>query len=201
MSQVELNSLLIRHLADLEDAIQRVYELQDIISKKIDNISKNWAENASWLGGFNWQKDTIWVAPREWARNVEEEDFDAWFEIDFKGGIDRDHSWLTTLCRIKSSEYGFHFRIKALNRKIWASLIQDCAGDFVAIGFVLDDKRSLFLPLHIEAEVLAEAIANGDVEPALEPLKIALGKLQIARPLFDGFLEKLKTEKQAVQSP
>ena len=193
MSSTDIDRLIILHLADLEDAMRRIGDLQAKIATVMDDIMRECADAAGWSGTFDWNRTGIKSFPKDWIVNEEKNDQDAFFELSTLNNFDEDEYWLTSLCRSVKSEYGFRFNqnIVAPKRK-WHAFIRSYSEEITKSGFILDEIPSLFLPVHVDGTKLAEAVADGDIKSALEPLREAYNRLIVARPLFDALMEKAK---------
>lgn len=199
MASEDLDSLIIRNIADLDDATRRLYVLNEKIAGEIDNIIKILSTEWGWRGQFEWTwKGELWTAPSEWAADAEAEDFDAWFSWDNRHGAtgpngEEDTNWVTSLCNAGYGELGFRFDQDVLaGKKALKDFWRKHVDEVKKFGFILDDKPSLFLPVHIDREALAAAVADGNIKAGLEPLRTAFETLVRARPAFEKIIVALK---------
>ncbi|WP_454917079.1 hypothetical protein [Xanthobacter sediminis] len=209
MSSLELDKLIILHLEDLEDAYRRhnvlgekiAKKIDELMEKKIDELMENCAPEIGWHGKFDFNDSgSLWIAPTQWVRNAENDDALAWFSLEVRHrgngpSGEQNAFWLSNLCGVGYGEYGLRFHQDILSpKKKWNSFLKENASELTNSGFELDDKPSIFLPIHIDASALAYAVGESDIETGLMPFQEAFEKIIKARPLFDAFIEKLNAQ-------
>lgn len=136
------------------------------------------------------------VAP-EWkmARGVGTGDM--WLEVSEISADEEgiEHTWLAAatqtvpslLCVALVFRRGLQANAQALIRddKVVAPLWEK--------GFARDeDEASLFLPIHVPAEKLAQGFEKNDLAPAVSPFSKAMAQALAAKPALDTLLEQVR---------
>ncbi len=191
-----------------EAAILFEHEIQPAVLGAIDECVEVFAKAEQWPGNFELAGDECdcRLAPEQWNQREDDTDFDprAWFAVDCVD--DKDDHWTALLCKQGSAggEAGFMFAVdsgvygtKASCSKYLSSLNDETLEQLRKIDFKLVDygkgKKTFFLPIVLNADSLAETWGNSgefsEANPCFEPVKVALEKLKMAWPIFDGILK------------
>lgn len=209
MSSVEMDALIIRHLADIDAATKRLYyNIQEQVGKAIDDVTESWTKQNEWEGLFNWDQEHLIVYPRQWTYAEPGSDKNhrlAWFELDAGQGDDLvnddrlDYFWLTRLCRAGRGELALWWKYEkgkfALTRPKWKQFVRPYIEKVLATGFTYDESRGLFfLPVRVELQSLAQAIETEAIEDALQSIDLALNACLAAKPIFDEILSTAKAQ-------
>jgi hypothetical protein len=208
MSTEKLDSLIVRNLSDLDAAAMRLqYDIQARIGKEIDVMAESWAEEHSWEGKFNFDKDELRIAPREWKLPDAKSDdpWLGWFSLQPSLGDDwdsedskefLDYFWLTRLCGAGRGMIGFrwHYGVGVGAPKLkWKKFAQAHVQRIGKAGFTYEESGLFFKPVRVETEKVAAAVGEEiAVEVALAPVREALGQLLVAKPEFDAMLKSAK---------
>ncbi|AKI02675.1 hypothetical protein IMCC20628_03995 [Hoeflea sp. IMCC20628] len=197
-STEQLDKMLIEHLADLDDGARRLDILQDKIAEAIDDLVKEWTTAKGWKTGDETWKDD-WgatVALPRWY--TEEENWLAWFALDFASGDDgesgeeKDYFWLTRLCGEGRGKMGFRFVQTEFGRAPWKKFLKEIADRFADTQFILDDVPSFFLPLKVDKDLLAKGAAEEDFTEALQPITEALDYICKVSPRFEQIRREMQ---------
>lgn len=208
----EIDGLIIRHLADIEAAGRRAYDLDTEVFKVLGKTAEKWAIKAAWQGNYDIDGDGFWLNPPKWKLSAEtEEDKEDWLAyFDFNVGADDDlgvdstmtHDFfkLTRLCQARNGKFGFRWISDryAEGRKIaWRNFIRTSAEGVVRdTGFEVEKNGTFFLSVTLDSDNLAKAIEQDAIEDALTPFALALDNLARAEPTFTRLLETAKTQFQ-----
>jgi hypothetical protein len=196
MGPREMDALIIRHLADIEEAGKRAYLLDDEILKILGKAAENWTKS-DWEGKYDIE-DEFSLCPLKWKRSEEDkEDWLAYFQFDVGAdddlNDDADFFKLTRLCQARNGKYGFRWRSDhyAEGRKVaWRNFIRDRAEEVVReTGFEHEKDGTFFLTVTLNAESLAKAIEQDAIEDVISPFKSALDALARTEPAFTRLLE------------
>jgi hypothetical protein len=174
----------------------------------IDECVQAFAKEEKWDGGFKLkgENEDCWLAPKQWdiAEKDDEPQSKAWFAIDY---IQRQGDYQAALfCEQGSAggKAGFLFKVnpgvygtEAACSKYLRSLNGDKIEQLRKFDLELVEykkgKSTFFLPIVLNAESLAETWGNSGEfsaeNPCFEPVKVALEKLKMAWPIFDGILK------------
>jgi len=192
----ELDEMLVRKLADLDDAARRLDAISTKIGDAMDGLASEWAREHGWQkteGNWN-DDDDLSLAPIEWGRV----DWISWFEFHYGQGDDglpgpnQDYFWLTRLCGEGEGMTGFRFVQEEVPKVAWKKFLKAKGNPLSSLGFILDDRPSLYLPVRISVDELAIAVREERIEDALTPLREALDVLHRAKPEFDKLIAEAK---------
>lgn len=196
----ELDKLLILHLADLDEGAKRLRLLENRIGDDLDKLVRDWANDKGWHfgdGTWNHDKDAS-VAPLHWR--TDEGHWHAWFSLSYQYGDDgewseeHDYFWLTRLSEAGRGQMGFRFSQTEFGKTQWKRFLQRNASAFADSLFILDDEPSLFLPVKVNIEMLAEGTEKPSFEDALAPIKEALNYIHSIIHRFDELRDDMKKE-------
>lgn len=204
---LELDAFIVRHIKDFNIAAKRMeFEIAALVAQAINGIAADWAMRQRWDGVFEWHggSDTLWFAPREWKVPGSEDDaYYLWFQLDaaavddFKVGMEYDYNWLVRLTGVGTGRLGFHCRVDTsqFGKSNWKRFVAGRLDWILAGGFAFQEKSGdFFLPVKVDHIELADAIADDDVEAAMEPVRAALALVKELRPEFDRLLKAAKKE-------
>jgi len=198
----ELDEMLVRHLADMDDGATRLEAISTKVGDAMDELTGKWTTDHGWLkGDGDWNEDgDLRVAPPEWKPG---EDWLSWFKFDYGDGDDgypgvgRDYFWLTRLCGDGNGMTGFRFVQEQVTKVAWKKFLKAHGNPLVEEGFRAYEQSSLFLPVRISSSDLAAAVREERIEEALQPLRDALDVLKRALPKFDKLLAEAKKSQGA----
>lgn len=196
----ELDKLLILHLADLDEGAKRLELLQKRIGDELDKLVRDWAKQKGWhAGNGTWNEDDdLSVAPAHWL--TEGGHWNAWFGLWYENGDsgewseEHDYFWLTRLCAAGRGQTGFRFYQSEFGKTQWKRFLQKNASAFADSLFILDDEPSLFLPVKVDIELLADGTEKATFENALAPIKEALNYIHSIIHRFDELRDDMKKE-------
>ena len=197
----EIDTLIVKHLADIDATAKRLHALESEIFSVIDKKATDWARQADWTGEFDYLgKVGLWLAPNDWKTpGINKTDIPsrAWFSLTWGAGDSgrpgtqgEDYFCLTRLCGVGSGEIGFRFvfRKDLISWKQWKSHLGSVTGLVEKTAFLPDSENSFFLPFRIEATKLAESLEEESLEEALGPFEAALAQLAEAKAAFDRLI-------------
>lgn len=202
MSQAELNALIVANIQDLDGAAHHLDQvLQHSIAEAIDERLEDLIKQAAWHGEPGWNEETAWLAPKAWHRPEQGEDeYSAYFEfdVDNKKLDARDAYRLTQLVGKAHARVGFRWVQQPMKDALWKKVagtstteIQELRG----LGFEYRERDgTFFLPVVVDAEKLASALADEDLPAALDAVAKAFDVMQASVRAFDRLLSKLVVE-------
>ena len=178
--------------------------VQPSILEGIDKVVEDFSEENGWVGSFDLAGDLdCWLAPSEWGLPDTEDEIDpkAWFAVDTIN--DDDDYWIARFCGqgVAGGEIGFHFYVKhkdfggknawkAYAKRIDSALISK----LVALGFKNIGEGVFFLPVHLDANLLASTWEDSgkfsDDDEVFDPVREVLEKLQQAKGIFSEIMSK-----------
>jgi hypothetical protein len=214
MTKTDAGALIIRNLGVFEEASKLLsHEIERDIFAEIDRLVKDWASDHDWCGKFDWWKDQLSLAPREWVISEKDYEVQAHFEFwmrhsDDEGETDKSDYWyLTRLCGAGINDLGFKwYEIPAYlgtqgNRIRWKAFVRTRALPFEKLGFQFEEERGRFyMPVRLDQGRLAQAYEKGGIEDALTPVRDALDKLQRSVGAFTGLIKDARREfKKAIK--
>lgn len=196
MDQFELDALLVRHIADLDDGVRRLTQIERAVGDEIDSLAAKWGGDNDWVVDQGWNDASCSVMPRAWRRG--EDDWPAYFTLDYGSGDPGaqqpggDYFWLTRLCNAGSGKFGFRFVQDEFGKREWRKFISERTDVMVDTKFILDDDPSFFLPFCVQAEALSAAVENDDIKGALGPMKEALDHIAEHVAKFEALLTAMR---------
>ena len=200
-----VDALIIRNMSTIEQSMDH---LINVIEPRVFGAIKeeitDWIEKKRWVGEATYkdrkQDLEIWLRPTTWRTSPGEptECGRAYFSLSGLSEED-DLSWVTVLCGANKGEIGFltefDWRDAGLAKKDWQALAQQHQNETKQLpqaGFRFDDKEGVWaLPVHVDAEKLAQAIEEDDIASALEPLRVVLETLGRTVDLWDALVAKI----------
>lgn len=191
MENNEVDALIVRNIADLEAALERI---EDSIDPKL--FKEAWETLKGALGEKEWffaddeNPDEAWFAPRSWILTDEDgdEDADPWFKLIPAGGK-KFRSWATHFVSANSEQEKFSIRWRWYNfykRDYDAVAVEqaDSIDVIVQSGFC-QDGRELYAPITFDRGAVAQGLAEDHLREALMPITIAAETLRSAMPGFE----------------
>ena len=196
MSEPALNALIVSNIKDLDAAAQHLsITLQAEVGAALDAVADRARGEAGWDGESDWYDDGITLAPKTWrleggADGGHRAEFWLTHDVDELG--DQDHFWLTQLLGKGHARLGFRWSRLNVTKARWKKALAQ-KSEFIEEarkrGFTYFEKDgSFFLPVIIDADQLAAALAEETPEQALAPFETALRTLVEAEPFFDRLL-------------
>lgn len=198
MSQsYEPHRLAIQHLSVLESAPEIVAEVEKKVFAAIDAKIEDWVKlQNNWEGVYNYIEEELSFKPKYWEKD-ENEDYCAYYCIGCETGEDYEYS-LSPLLGVVPDKYGIWFRVDArwvtgLSGKgvnaAWKKYLAErfAQTKLKELDFQLEGD-SLYLPIHVDANVLANDYPDS-LDTALEPFNKALERLEAAHPEIDTLLK------------
>lgn len=193
-------------LADLKmfnaAAVLFEQEVYPPIMEALGEATQNWAEKRDWHVEDGLDEGNLWLAPRAWcSKNQRDEDdanpYFAWSR-DSDDDNDIESYALADLCGVGTniSTIWFCYDISGKGWKKAARSIGEKYDERLkSLGFSAFDKDeiSFYLPLRLDASKLADAWMNDDYDELMEPLVTALENLERAVPIFDEFMQELRS--------
>jgi hypothetical protein len=205
MSSPELDALIVEHLVDLDRAAKRIADIESRLISSMNTRAQEWAERNGWIGDFKFrQGDTwddwyVWLAPKDWLTTDDPDDIDVWFDLEFGAGATDQgapsEAWhhLTRFLGLENGQIGLRFHASTkLNKRGWRSIVDQFSPRVEQTRFIVDTEATFFLPVRIDAKVLAEALRNDDPDAALGPFTDALSSLMAAKPVFDEIVKYIR---------
>ena len=193
-------------LADLKmfnaAAVLFEQEIQPAFMAAMSETIQSWAEKRDWHVEDGLDEDNhLWLAPRAWCFKTQrdEDDADPYFSWSRDTTDDVEESYaLADLCGVGTgiSAIWFGYEIPG---KGWKKAVRSIGDNYAerlkCLGFSAFDKdeNSFYLPLQLDASKLADAWMNDDYDELMEPLVTALDNLERAIPIFDEFMQELRS--------
>ena len=196
MSATDIDILLIKHLADIDDGAKRMKVLEAKIASEMDAICNQWAKSKRWVNWSSWNDDELSVTPRKWVNGDpnDEDNWNAGFSLDYgyndtgKGVGEEDCFWLTRLCGAGRGKIGFRFWQKVVPKSGWKPVARKHAPKLSKSHFILDEGTNFFFPVRVDSAALGEAVADGRIEEGLQTFEAALDHLVACHRMFDSIM-------------
>lgn len=200
MSQsYEPHRLVIQHLAVLESAPAVVEEVEKRVFGAIDEKIKEWVESqGDWEGVFDYPDEETTFKPQSWEKD-ENESYLAYYTLGCETNDGYAHT-LSPLLGVTPTNFGIWFSLltswitgmSGKGAKPGATWKKFLAEHFPKtklseLNFELHGE-SLFLPIRIDAQALAEAYPDS-LDDALTPIDDALKRIEAAHPEIDALLK------------
>ena len=191
MSTVELDTLILRNLADLDATAQRLNHIDEGVWRAVDSVVERWAKERGWVGRFDVEGRGLWLTPAKWRKASEDEESpDAAFWYEVAAHDPPTFFDLADLCGLGGSRYGFRFHQKLFGKAEWKELTRKHADAFQKLGMHLDSKASPFAETRVELAALTAAVETGNYEEALTPIVVTLDRLLAAEKTLQSILFK-----------
>ena len=135
------------------------------------------------------------IVPPEWKMTKGVGNGDAWLELAEFCDADEDYSWIAAAVGIGSTKMGLELQFRNGLIPFGQALIaNDKAIDvLLKLGFVRDDaKERLFIPVKVNADLLAKGFQENDLDKALAPVVKAIELAIAAKPDLDKIVEQVR---------
>jgi len=198
-------ALILSQLGMFNEAVSLLATIESKFFEAFDESVSGFAEENGWVGNYDLSdNEDCWVAPNNWNMAEPEEDHDpkAKFAIDTINHDANDY-WIALFCEQGKSggEAGFMFDV---NYKVFGgkttwnnfakTINQSMSSKLLRLGFKNKGKGIYFLPIHLDANLLANTWEeNGEFahdDDCFEPLRQAFGKLKESQEIFTQILSK-----------
>ena len=135
------------------------------------------------------------IVPPEWKQKMGVGNGDAWLELVELCDAEEEYSWIAAVAGVGSTKIGFELKFRNGLVPFGLALIaNDKAVDaLLKLGFVRDaTKESLFLPVKINADLLAKGFEENDLDKALAPIGKAIEAAIAAKVELDKIVEQVR---------
>lgn len=164
-----------------------------------ERVMRELREALAKLAPENWKViESGWSAllvPPDWKMTKGVGNGDAWLELVELCDAEEDYSWLAAAVGIGSTQMGFELQFR--------NGLQPAALTFIAndkqvsallkAGFVRDQaKERLFVPVKVDANLLAKGFEENDLDKALETVGKAIGLALSAKAELDKIVEQVR---------
>ncbi len=164
-----------------------------------ERVMRELREALAKLAPENWKvSESGWSAllvPPDWKMTKGVGNGDAWLELVELCDAEEDYSWLAAAVGIGSTQMGFELQFR--------NGLQPAALTFIAndkqvsallkAGFVRDQaKERLFVPVKVDANLLAKGFEENDLDKALETVGKAIGLALSAKAELDKIVEQVR---------
>lgn len=186
----ELDTLILRHVGDIEAAYARLYELDERVGAEAHQFLEDCAKAETW---FVFNDNDFWIADRDWLNaDTARPTPDYWFDFTTS---DPDSFWLPALTG--SSQQGAQarltFRIARFGKRKWQQLepkIAAASQTLLSLGFQRSESLEFFVPVKLDLEKVVEAFENEDFKTALEPFGQAMALIELGHQSFAEIVEE-----------
>ena len=164
-----------------------------------ERVMRELREALAKLAPENWKViEAGWSAllvPPDWKMTKGVGNGDAWLELVELCDADEDYSWLAAAVGIGYTQMGFELQFR--------NGLQPAALTFIAndkqvsallkAGFARDQaKERLFVPVKVDANLLAKGFEENDLDKALEPVGKAIGLALSAKAELDKIVQQVR---------
>ena len=164
-----------------------------------ERVMRELREALAKLAPENWKViESGWSAllvPPDWKMTKGVGNGDAWLELVELCDAEEDYSWLAAAVGIGSTQMGFELQFR--------NGLQPAALTFIAndkqvsallkAGFARDQaKERLFMPIKVDANLLAKGFEENDLDKALEPVGKAIGLALSAKAELDKIVQQVR---------
>ena len=164
-----------------------------------ERVMRELREALAKLAPENWKViESGWSAllvPPDWKMTKGVGNGDAWLELVELCDAEEDYSWLAAAVGIGSTQMGFELQFR--------NGLQPAALTFIAndkqvsallkAGFARDQaKERLFVPVKVDANLLAKGFEENDLDKALEPVGKAIGLALSAKAELDKIVQQVR---------
>lgn len=203
-----LSALVVRNIGDIEAALTHA---QEVIDERLfqdigDAIAARFADS-DWFVSAEVEDKEIWFSPGNWRpADVLPEDAPYWFHLEGQDGPGggEEYSWLAAFLAAGPEGASVALVLNGTtfkSAKRWKALAKsntDLIARLIDAGFRQNDAQRLYLPLHLDADVLAAGFEDDDLTTALKPLQDALDVIEAARQDLDALIAYDRQEVDAV---
>lgn len=196
------HQLVIKHLAVLESAPAVVAEVEKVVFAAINRKIEKWVRSQNgWEGVFDLD-ETTFKSPL-WEKNDKGEYISAYYQFIAESPEEYNY-FLSALLGIVPYRFGICFYafaswVTGMSGRgqqpvpVWKRYLAEKFPEtkLAELGFELQGD-SLFLPIHVDAQILADSYSEynspNSLDAALEPVDEALKKLDQAHPQIQTLL-------------
>ena len=135
------------------------------------------------------------IVPPDWKMTRGVGNGDAWLELAEFCDAEEEYSWIAAAVGIGSTKMGLELQFRTGLAPFGEALIaNDKAVDaLLKLGFVRDDaKERLFIPVKVNADLLAKGFEENDLDKALAPVAKAIKLAIAAKPDLDKIVEQVR---------
>ena len=135
------------------------------------------------------------IVPPDWTMTRGVGNGDAWLELAEFCDAEEEYSWIAAAVGIGSTKMGLELQFRNGLMPFGEALIaNDKAVDaLLKLGFVRDDaKERLFIPVKVNADLLAKGFEENDLDKALAPVAKAIKLAIAAKPDLDKIVEQVR---------
>ena len=135
------------------------------------------------------------IVPPDWKMTRGVGNGDAWLELAEFCDAEEEYSWIAAAVGIGSTKMGLELQFRTGLAPFGEALIaNDKAVDaLLKLGFVRDAaKERLFIPVKVNADLLAKGFHENDLDKALAPVGKAIELAIAAKPDLDKIVEQVR---------
>jgi hypothetical protein len=135
------------------------------------------------------------LVPPDWKMTKGVGNGDAWLELSELCDADEDYSWLAAAIGVGSTQMGLELQFRnGLQPAAHALTANDKQlSALFKLGFVRDDaKERLFIPVKVDANLLAKGFEENDLDKALTPVGKAIELAIAAKAELDKIVEQIR---------
>lgn len=190
----ELDRLLVDNLKDLDDAAKRIDALGDRLWQQVCDACEEWIRAHGWRDVSN--SDEPRIAPVEWFN---EDEAEGWFYFDFgpddtgNGTGSSPYFWLSRYVGAGGGQLCLWLGQEALGARKWKPIAREFAHLLSPFGFHLSDSGNFYANCTLSPDRVAAALADNQLELAMEPIEQVLKRAADAVPVFSRLLTKART--------
>lgn len=176
-------ALVVRNIGDIESALAQAHLLGEDLWEAVRELIRDTLP-ADWhVSDFDDDEGKIWFSPKVWLIPDEDEtDADPWFTIEPVAGPsgDYDETYLAEFLGVgpNGAAIAVYLRSTAMQKSRFRKQLLVASNPNVEalqrVGFQLDDKAWLHMPLKLDADAVAQGADDEDYAQALRPLKAVL---------------------------
>lgn len=192
----ELNALIVRSIGDIESALVQAYAIDRMLFQAVGEAIKQQLASVDWHVSRDEEERDIWFTRHAWLPSDTELPGAPYrIDLDGVGGLNggEDETWLAQFLQVGPNQAGAAFFLtgNGLKGRRATALYRsqsDTLDTLLAAGFQREGA-SIFLPLRLNAEQLAQAFENGDLDEAMQPVRDALAVIVEAQPHLDQLVK------------
>ena len=135
------------------------------------------------------------IVPPDWKMTRGVGNGDAWLELAEFCDAEEEYSWIAAAVGIGSTKIGLELQFRTGLAPFGEALIgNDKAVDaLLKLGFARDEaKERLFIPVKVNADLLAKGFEENDLDKALAPVAKAIELAIAAKPDLDKIVEQVR---------
>jgi hypothetical protein len=202
MSEPAVGAVIVNHINELEAALRYAHStMEPMLERAVANVMEEKRHELGWAGEAPADFDeTQWLAPEEWRMDgaVANDDFYLSFVLDTRSCIDGNEpeTWVGTIAGFAGAGISLSAATDALKQRPWKALMKSQGAlldELVGKGFLCDPKTGdIALTISINREDLGGGFEDDSLETALEPIVLAIERINAARPELDRLVEAIK---------